>query len=78
MPMKHRNFLNLDLHANGDRCLVQVGMDALTPVERDWLLRLLAGVNEGRSINFGVDTTEVGEQVLKFTLAPMQTVEIVQ
>lgn len=76
--MKHRNFFNLDLHADGDRCLVQVGMDSLTPIERTWLMRLLQGVNEGRSIGFGVETTEADEQVIKFTLASTQVVEAIE
>lgn len=66
---KHDNFLNLDMHTHDDRCLIQVGLDSLTPAERDWLFHLFQGVKQGRDIQFGVDTLESGAPVLKFTLA---------
>lgn len=71
--MKHDSFINLDIHVKGEgRCLVQVGIDSLTPMERAWLFRLFEQAKEGRDVGFGVDSTEAGEQVLKFTLPPQQ------
>lgn len=73
--MRHDSFINLDIHAKDEgRCLVQVGIDSLTPAERAWLFRLFESAKEGREISFGVDSTSIGEQILKFTLASMQEI----
>lgn len=73
--MKHRNFLNLDIHTQDEgRCLVQIGIDSLTPAERRSLFELFRQETEGRSISIAVDLpegTEAGEAVLKFTFARM-------
>lgn len=70
--MNHRNFLNLDIHTQDEgRCLIQVGIDHLTPIERGWLFKRLEEAKEGREIQFGAKTLEGGTIVITFAIAPM-------
>ena len=65
--MKVEPSLMLSMQCAEGRAMVQVGLGGLTPVEREWLFKLLKGAEKGRSIGFGVDT-EGAAQIIKFTI----------
>lgn len=66
-----KNTLTLDMRCEEEgRVLVEIDIGLLLlPAERKWLFDLLDGTHKGRQIQFGVDSTPAGEQVIKFTLA---------
>ena len=65
-----KNTLSLDMRCEEKgRCVVQLGIDYLTPGEREWLFELNQAAQEGRQMNFGVETLGNGEVVMKFHLA---------
>jgi hypothetical protein len=68
-----KNTLSLDLRCEEEgRCLVSVGIDAMTSRERAWLFDLLKGAQQGRQIAFGVETSPAGEQVIRFTVSALE------
>lgn len=69
---REHNSISLDVRCEEGRQITQLDISFLDEKERRFLLHLLKGVEEGRTIQFGVECNEEGEHVIKFTLGAQQ------
>ena len=58
--------ISLDMRCDDGRALVQVDISSLAETDKMLLFRLLRAARKGRAISFGVDTPEIGVQVVSF------------
>ena len=65
----HEFDMNLSVRTERGRCAIDLGLDHLTPQEREFVFSSVAGTLKGGSADFGMRTLETGQIVIEITLS---------
>lgn len=74
----HQNKLTLTVRTERGTVALDVGLEWLTRLERNYLFTLVKTTKEGGTVGFGVDPGEDGQSIVKLTLGPKQPSQDIQ
>lgn len=65
----HEFDLQLSVRTERGRCNIEMGLDHLTPAEREFVFSSVAGTLKGGQAEFGMRTLENGQIVIEITIS---------